>query len=225
MDNKRFYYFRSDRKRVSFAGGNKTTSDRIRDLPSSSHGQNPDLASYPCLPWLLRTRSSSVSRNASSDNSPSEISTILASQDEERQRIRHVLSEVPEPRSLILSIGPSTEFTGLTLDSGLSSLDRSQFLDTIADSGSHGISEPFFSTFSLPESSPPLQASTPLFPRPPPPDIPPLNPSYAPDRKHLAVVLPGAGLGATLRDSSHSGTIPVVGTSPPTAPFARFAGT
>ena len=123
--------------------------------------------------------SSSLSGNVDVDHSLSAISTILASQDKEGPRIRYVLSETPGSPSPILSTDSPTEFSGHSVGSVLSTLDSSQFLNTIPNSNSHGICEPFSTTFPVPEFSPLLLASQPLFAMPSHPVIPPLTSSYA----------------------------------------------
>ena len=116
------------------------------------------MASSQSLPECPQTISSSHCGDDSVDDSLSALSTILASQDEERQRIRYVLSEEPQPPSPIGSTCIPTEFSQHTASSALSSLESSQFPDSIPDSGSH-IAEALSSTFFVPESSPSLLAS------------------------------------------------------------------
>ena len=102
--------------------------------------------------------SSSHYGDDSVDNSLSALSTILATHDEEQQRIHYVLSEEPQPPSPIGSTCIPTEFSQHTASSALSLLGSSQFPDSIPDSGSH-IAESLSSTFFVSESSPPLLAS------------------------------------------------------------------
>ena len=106
-------------------------------------------------------RSSTLSRNASVDDSLSAISTILASQEEEPERIHYVLSEEPELPSPIDSTRTPTNLSEYAASSVLSSLDSSQFLETVPDSyaPSRGTGQAFSSAFLVLEYSPPLVAS------------------------------------------------------------------
>ena len=111
--------------------------------------------------------SSALSRNASVDDPLSAISTILACQEEGPERIRYVLSEEPEPPFPIDSTRTPTDFSEYAGSSVLSSLDSSQFLETVPDSYApgRGTGLAFSSALSVPESSPPLLASrTPFAP-------------------------------------------------------------
>lgn len=122
---------------------------------------------------------------------------------------------------LIPSTTPSTEFPGHTLDSVLSSLDSSQFLDTIPDSNGPGIRESSSSTFyhlnhhphcwyaghTFRDSQvPPFRHSTQVMTQfmilPHAPATQVLDHLFIFMGKHLVVVLAGGGLVVTVSSAS-----------------------